>query len=114
MSMNKKSLFNKLIISAGFLIIPFFIMLIVLTMAVQLSNKQQAVFFIGSSIEGFGDYFAYFRCGIIVLILTFWKELVRNYGKRKGLSLKQIYFIKKLYPMIVLSIFITELLGFCL
>jgi hypothetical protein len=78
---------------------------------VSLLEQRDAILKVGEKIDGAGNYFVLIRLSIVVLFIFYWKEIVRWYGRYKGLNLRQIFFLKKLYPIVVASFVLIELLG---
>jgi len=47
----------------------------------------------------------------VVLLIFYWKEIVRWFGRVQGLNLRQVFFLKTLYPYVVGTLVLIELLG---
>lgn len=107
----KKPFIKKLAIIFVIVFGGLFAVSLLLNLAVTLMGQTEAIFEIGQNLEGFGDYFTLIRLSIVVCLVFYWIEIVRWYGKKSGLNLRQIFILKKIYPYVVAVILINEIFG---
>lgn len=65
--------------------------------AVAKQHTDEIVMF-GLAIEGMPSQFLMIRLIVDAILIFYWKELVRAYGRWKRLNLRQIYSLKTMYP----------------
>ena len=111
MYFHKRLIFKWLLIGGIGLAITVFGVSIILNLAVSLMEKKEAVLSFGESVDGVGDYFTFLRLSIVVLLIFYWKEIVRVISRWQKLNLRQVFFLKTLHPYIAGSLVLIELLG---
>jgi len=113
MDVKRKAFYIKLLkLVLIWLVLPFLVAMVGITLAVQAFNHQESVYQFGSAIEGAGSYFVGSRLAIVIFIIVYWKEIVRAYGKWRGLNLRQIHTMKKLHAPIAGFLFVIEVMGY--
>ncbi|WP_257327135.1 hypothetical protein [Pseudoalteromonas rhizosphaerae] len=111
MNIERKAVFKWLLIGGGILLLATLGVSFLLNLAVSLMEQKEAVLEVGKRIDGAGNYFTVMRLSIVVLLIFYWKEIVRWFGRVQGLNLRQVFFLKTLYPYVVGTLVLIELLG---
>lgn len=111
MNIVRAAVFKWLLIGGGVLLLATLGVSFLLNLAVSLMEQKEAVLEVGKRIDGVGSYFAVIRLSIVVLLIFYWKELVRWFGRVQGLNLRQVFYLKTLYPYVVGTLVLIELLG---
>lgn len=111
MSMEKKKVFKWLLVGSGILLLATLGVSFLLNVVVSLMEQKEAVLEFGKRIDGAGSYFTVLRLSIVVLLIFYWKEIVRLVGRWQGLNLRQIFLLKTLYPYVVGTLVLIEILG---
>jgi hypothetical protein len=111
MNIERKAVFKWLIIGGCILLLATLGVSFLLNFAVSLMEQKEAVLEVGKRIDGAGNYFTVMRLSIVVLLIFYWKEIVRWFGRVQGLNLCQVFFLKTLYPYVVGALVLIELLG---
>lgn len=111
MNVERKALFKWLLVGCGVLLLATLGVSFLLNLAVSLMEQKEAVLEVGKRIDGAGSYFTVMRLSIVVLLIFYWKEIVRWFGRVQGLNLRQVFFLKKLYPYVVGALVLIEFLG---
>lgn len=111
MIIEKKTVFKWLLIGIGVLLLITLGISFLLNLAVSLMEQKEAVLEVGKRIDGAGSYFTLIRLSIVILLIFYWEEIVRWYGRTQGFNLRQVFFLKTLYPYVVGFLVLIELLG---
>lgn len=111
MNIERKAVFKWLLIGSGILLLATLGVSFLLNLAVSLMEQKEAVLEVGKRIDGAGNYFTVMRLSIVVLLIFYWKELVRWFGRVQSLNLRQVFYLKTLYPYVVGTLVLVELLG---
>ena len=111
MNLERKALFRWLLIGFGVLLLATLGVSFLLNLAVSLMEQKEAVLEVGKRIDGAGSYFTAMRLSIVVLLIFYWKEIVRWLGRVQGLNLRQVFFLNKLHPYVVGTLVLIEFLG---
>ena len=110
MNMEKK-VFKWLLVGSGTLLLATLGGSFLLNVAVSVMEQKEAVLAFGKRIDGAGNYFTVLRLSIVVLLIVYWKEIARLVGRWQGFDLRQIFLLKTLYPYVVGTLVLIELLG---
>jgi len=110
MNVQRKAVFKWLLIGSGILLLATFGVSLLLNVAVSLMEQKEAVLEVGKRIDGTGSYFTVMRLSIVVLVIFYWKELVRWFGRWQNLNRRQVFFLKALYPYVAGTLALIELL----
>lgn len=112
--MNIKSgvVLKKIFIGLALIFLGLLSFSLILNFAITIMEQKENVIRVGETLEGFGSYFIGMRLALVVIIIFYWKEIIRWYGKKRRLTLKQLFVLKMIHPYIVGLILMTEVLGF--
>ena len=111
MFFDKKRILKWFVLGSLGLVSVFIGFSLILNLAVSLMEQREAVLEFGKSVDGAGSYFNGIRIVMVLLIIFYWKEIVRWVGKAQKLNLRQIYILKKIHPYVVGMLVLIELLD---
>lgn len=111
MNVERKIVFKRLFIGTCVLFLATLGLSFLLNIAVFLMDQKEAILQLAQRLDGVGHYFTMMRLSIVVMLIFYWKEIVRWFGRRQGLNIRQVFFLKMLYPYVVGTLVLIELLG---